>query len=73
MAGKPFKMEGWSPFTKLTDPKKKVNIPKDSEETSLGKLREADANIRKNIKNLDMSKLTSEQKKMLESYMRSGR
>ena len=68
MAG-PFKMKGWSPFTKLTDPKKKKE---DSEETTLGKVRKADANIRKKIKNLDMSKLTPAQRKMLKSYMRSG-
>ncbi len=29
----PFKMKGWSPFTKLTDPKKKVKIEEESEET----------------------------------------
>ena len=66
----PFKMKGFSGFG---------NSPllakdeKPGTETSLGKLREADADIRSKIKNIDMSKLTPEQRKMLESYMKSGR
>jgi len=68
----PFKMKGWSPFTKLTDPKKKVNVEEGSEETNLGELRKADAKLREKIKNLDMSKLTAAQRKMLKSYMTSG-
>jgi len=49
---------------------KAKEVPPD---TTLSTVRKADADIRKKIKKLDTSKLTDKQKKMLESYMKTGK
>ena len=41
--------------------------------TGLSKLRKADASTRKKVKNLDMSKLTPAQRKMFQSYLKTGK
>ena len=78
----PFMMKGFSGFgnspvlakdvrpSHEKEEKKKEEKPKD---TTLSAVRDADADMRKKIKNLDMSKLTAQQKKMFESYMKTGK